>query len=56
MTTGKGTAKYRVYASYGKGNHVKFGFAEKKDALHMAKTARKHKDLKWVSVKKVNRK
>lgn len=45
--------KYRVYASYGKGDHNKFGFEEKKDAIATAKRCRKIKGCKWVSVKKV---
>jgi hypothetical protein len=45
--------KYRVYANYGKDDTNKFGFAKKEDALKMAKIARKHKGLKWLSVKKV---
>jgi hypothetical protein len=54
--TGRGTAKYRVYASYGKDDHQKFGFEKKSDALQMAKHCRKVKGLKWLSVKEVNKK
>jgi len=48
--------KYRVYANYGKGDTNKFGFEKKSEALKMAKLARKHKGLKWLSVKKVGKK
>jgi hypothetical protein len=56
MTGGKGTAKYRVYASYGKNEHVKFGFKNKEDALKMAKKMRTYADLEWLSIKEVNKK
>lgn len=44
---------YRVYASYGKDDHNKYGFAKKSDALKTARTCRKYKGCKWVAVKKV---
>jgi hypothetical protein len=53
--TGKGTAKYRVYGSYGKNEHVKFGFQKKEDALKMAKKMRTYAGLEWISVKEVNK-
>ena len=45
--------KYRVYANYGKDDSNKYGFLKKEDALKMARTARKYKGCKWVSVKEV---
>jgi hypothetical protein len=45
--------KYRVYANYGKGDTNQFGFSKKKDALSMARHCRKHKGLKWISIKKL---
>ena len=44
---------YRVYAKYGRGDTNKYGFSSKKKALRMARFARKHRGLKWVSVKRV---
>jgi hypothetical protein len=44
---------WRVYANYGKGDTNKHGFKRKTDALRMARICRKHKGLKWLSVKQV---
>lgn len=44
---------YRVYANYGKKDTNHYGFRKKKDALRMARVCRSHKNLRWISIKKV---